>query len=98
MEFWIGFARALGVKVYVTPTSPLGRDPHVYGQDGDRPDLVHTHQPFRVTKAQRVTVLQALGHEPMHEIPAAIQAMIDEEKSRFGIDTEALWREAAGTR
>lgn len=98
MEAWIGFARALGVKVYVTSTSPLGRDPHVYGADGDRADLVHTHQPFRAAKgAQRVSVLQALGHEPMREIPAEIQALIDEELAR-GIDTAAEWARAAGLR
>jgi hypothetical protein len=104
MEFWIGFARALGVKVYVTPTSPLGRDEHVYGRDGDRPDLVHTHQPFRASKVlgkkakvQPITVLQAMGVEPIHEIPEEIQKLIDEEKAR-GIDTHALWAAAAITR
>lgn len=95
MEYWIGFARALGVKVYVTATSPLARDPHVYGRHGDRSDMVHTNQPFRRAKVQRVTLSQAMGHEPMHEIPADIQKLIDEEKSRFGIDTAAEWAKAA---
>lgn len=97
MEYWIGFARALGVSVYVTPTSPLGRDDHVYGFDGYRPDLVHTHRAFKKSKAQRVSVLQAMGQEPMHEIPAEIQKLIDEELAR-GIDTRAEWRKAAHLR
>lgn len=98
MEYWIGFARAMGIKVYVTPTSPLARDAHVYGFDGYRPDLVHTHRPFKQIKAQRITVLQAMGAEPLHEIPPEIQALIDEEKSRFGIDTAAEWAKAAQVR
>jgi hypothetical protein len=96
MEHWVGFARALGVKVYVTPTSPLGRDAHVYGFDGFRPDLVHTYRHHR--GVQRITRLQAMGREPMHDIPPEIQKLIDEEKSRFGIDTEALWHAAAQQR
>jgi hypothetical protein len=99
MEHWIGFARALGVKVYVTAGSNLGRDDHVYGFDGYRPDLVHTFKPYKAHRsAQRVTVLQAMGQEPMHEIPPEIQRLIEEEKSRFGIDTAAEWAKAAGFR
>jgi hypothetical protein len=94
MEHWIGFARGLGVNVYVTAGSNLGRDGHVYGFDGYRPDLVHTFKPYR-KNAQRITVLQALGKEPMHEIPREIQQLIEEEKSRFGIDTAAEWAKAA---
>lgn len=97
LEYWIGFARALGVTVYVTPTSPLGRDAHVYGFDGYRPDLVHTHQPFVRAKVQRVRIAQATGAEPMHEIPAEIQALIDEELAR-GVDTAAEWAAAARAR
>ena len=92
MEHWIGFARALGVKVYVTPSSNLGR-----GFDGYRADLVHTHRPFRRAKGfQSITIGQAMGTEPYHDIPAEIQALIEEEKSR-GIDTEA-WTRAAQRR
>ena len=97
LEYWIGFARALGVKVYVSATSPVARDAHIYGFDGYRPDLVHTLRPFRAAKAQRVTVLQALGQEPMHAIPKEIQALIDEELAR-GLDTAAEWARAAQLR
>jgi len=97
MEYWIGFARALGVLVYVTPTSPLGRDDHVYGFDGYRPDLVHTYRAFKKSPAQRVTVSQAMGRELMHEIPAEIQTLIDEELAR-GLDTHAEWAKAAHLR
>jgi hypothetical protein len=97
MEHWIGFARALGVKVYVTPSSPLGRDDHIYGFGGYRPDLVHTHRHHKRAKAQRVTALQAMGREPMHEIPAEIQKLIDEELAR-GMDTPAAWHAAAQLR
>jgi len=97
LEYWIGFARALGVKVYVNATSPLCRDDHIYGFDGYRPDLVHRHVPFKKTPAQRVTVLQAMGVEPMHAIPAEIQALIDEEIAR-GMDTTAAWAKAAQAR
>jgi hypothetical protein len=98
MEHWIGFARALGIKVYVTPTSPLGRDDHIYGYDGYRPDLVHTHRPYKLgRRAQPISVLQAMGHEPMRSVPPEIQKLIDEEIAR-GIDTEAEWRKAAGMR
>jgi hypothetical protein len=34
----------------------------------------------------------------MHEIPPEIQRLIEEEKSRFGIDTAAEWAKAAGFR
>jgi hypothetical protein len=94
MEHWIGFARALGVKVYVTPTSKLCRDEHVYGADGPHKDLVHTYQPFRVS-AQRITVLQAMKKAPMHSIPPAIQKLIDEERELVGMDAETMWNEAA---
>lgn len=99
MEHWIGFARALGVKVYVQPSSNLGRDDHVYGFDGYRPDLVHTHRPYRRARGfQPVSVRQAIGAEPMHDIPPDIQKLIEEEKARYGMDTAAEWAKAAQLR
>jgi hypothetical protein len=82
------------VPVYVTATSPLARDAHIYGFDGYRPDLVHTFKPFAAAKAQRVTVQQAMGAEPFHDIPEEIQRLIDEEVAR-GMDTPAAWAAAA---
>lgn len=95
VEYWVGFARALGVKVYITPTSPLCRDRHVYGYHGDRPDLKPGTVPFR---PQRLTRLHAIGAVPIVEIPPEIQALVDEEKDRWGIDTEAEWKKAASAR
>jgi hypothetical protein len=97
MEHWIGFARALGITVYVTPSSSLCRDEHIYGFDGPHKNLVHTMQPFRA-EAKPVTVRQALGMEAMHNVPPFIQQLIDREKELFGIDTEQLWKDAAKER
>lgn len=98
MEYWIGFARALGVSVYITPTSRLCRDKHVYGFDGHRADLQRAHA-LGVPMAQRLTTAQVMtGLYPAREIPPEIQALIDEERELFGIDTREEWRKAAQAR
>ena len=98
MEHWIGFARALGTLVYVSPSASLCRDPHIYGFDGNHKNLVHTNRPFRTAKAIPLTVGHALGKELIHNIPVEIQALIDREKTLFGIDTEQLWKDEAKKR
>jgi hypothetical protein len=88
MEYWIGFARALGVSVYITPTSRLCRDRHVYGFDGHRADLQQTG----LSTAVRLTTAQVMtGRLPTQMIPPDVQALIDEEREVFGIDTHAEW-------
>jgi hypothetical protein len=93
LEYWIGFARALGVAVYITPTSRLCRDRHVYGFDGHRADLQRAHALSTATRLTTADVLR--GRIPARMIPPDVQALIDEERELFGIDTEAEWRKAA---
>ena len=90
LEYWIGFARALGVSVYITPTSRLCRDAHVYGYDGHRADLQQAHG----TAARLTTADVQAGRFPAPPIPPDVQALIDEERELFGIDTRALWAQA----
>ena len=97
MEYWIGFARALGVPVYITPTSRLCRDAHVYGYDGHRADLLKAHR--GMTTATRLTTAHVTaGRLPAPSIPPDVQALIDEERELFGIDTVAEWAKAAQQR
>lgn len=99
LEYWIGFARALGVSVYITPTSRLCRDPHVYGYDGHRADLLKAHSRLAMTTATRLTTTQAAsGVYPPRLIPPDVQALIDEERELFGMDTQAEWAKAAQAR
>jgi len=93
MEYWIGFARALGVTVYITPTSRLSRDRHVYGFDGHRADLLAAHQ--RPTAIRLTTADVEVGRLPSPDVPPDIQSLIDEERELFGIDTHAEWIKAA---
>ena len=90
LEYWIGFARAKGRKVYVTPTSPLGRDKHIYGLHGPHKHLVHTGQPFKIQPIP-LTVGQLTGRVAIGKMPPEIQALIDEEKERWGVDTTGKW-------
>lgn len=95
MEYWLGFARALGVKIFITPTSRLCRDRHVYGFDGHRADLLKGHagkMTYGVTRISTAQITNGILHPA---ITPAIQAMIDEEREIFGMDTEQLWKEAA---
>jgi hypothetical protein len=55
-------------------------------------------RPYRKNKAQELTVGQAMGKERIHSVPPEIQALIDREKTLFGIDTEKLWKDAAKER
>lgn len=96
LEYWIGFARALGVSVYITPTSRLCRDRHLYGFDGHRADLLQAHAFSTATRLTTADVMA--GRMPARTIPPEIQALIDEERELFGIDTEAEWRKAAQQR
>ena len=88
LEYWIGFARALGVEVYITPTSRLCRDAHVYGFDGHRADLQRAQ--YR-TAVRLTTAHVAAGLFPAPPMPPDVQALIDEERELFGVDTRALW-------
>lgn len=99
LEYWIGFARALGVSVYITPTSRLCRDRHVYGFDGHRADLLAAHGRLGMPTAVRLTTADVLtGRFPAPAIPPDVQALIDEEKELFGIDTAAEWAKCAQQR
>lgn len=98
MEYWVGFARALGVIVYITPTAALGRDPHVYGFDGPNKNLVHTRKAYNKAKARPLFVKEATGETVIQHVPPEIQELIDQEKQIFGIDTEKLWKDMARKR
>ena len=93
MEHWVGFARALRVPVTVTKTSRLGRDRHVYGYDGHREDLLKGHKRFRPGDAARLILVKD-NKLPVHELPPAVQELVDEEREVYGVDTRALWAEA----
>lgn len=97
LEHWIGFARGRGVAVYITPTSRLTRDAHVYGFDGHRQALLDAHGALAPGTAVRLTpALVRQGRLPAVAVTPAMQALIDEERELFGVDTVARFRTLIG--
>lgn len=84
-EYWIGFARALGVSVEIAKTSPLCRSGHVYGYGGPRPDLKKD-----VPYAPRPLMLVGSGGQlpELMAVPPEVQQLIDEQRDLYELTHE----------